>query len=275
MEHQLREEHEEYPGSLMSMERYDPEIHEDIHRSQGPPFTRGVEIVGHTRTHGDSRARGNSEVTSIYVPGLVDLHVEDDPVVHQGSMMLQVYTGDHMSMQGHTVMSGSLQRHTEVYNGIQGDALNGREEMYSVEHGDSSPLQQYTDLGDHLHRSNNYVSDDGWRMIDPQLVEIPTVVPDGWCLVMNTGDYLSWVPMDELLVKTFGLTKAYATFQSYSWLQIFMMAFPDTFIIDSSTGGARQWQGAWRVGRPRPPNKSVLIAYIKIGGTIRGRQLRP
>ena len=44
-----------------------------------------------------------------------------------------------------------------------------------------------------------------------------------------------------------------------------MMAFPDTFIIDSNTGGARQWQGAWRVGRPRPPNRSVLIAYIKIG----------
>jgi hypothetical protein len=33
MEHQLREELEEYPGSLMSMERYDLEIHEDIHRS--------------------------------------------------------------------------------------------------------------------------------------------------------------------------------------------------------------------------------------------------
>jgi hypothetical protein len=32
VEHQLREEHEEYPGSLMSMERYDLEIHEDVHR---------------------------------------------------------------------------------------------------------------------------------------------------------------------------------------------------------------------------------------------------
>jgi hypothetical protein len=98
MEHQLREEHEEYPGSLMSMERYDPEIHEDIHRSQGPSFKRGLETVGHTCTHGDSRARGNSKDTSIYVPGLVDLHVEDDLIVHPGSMMLQVYTGDHMSM---------------------------------------------------------------------------------------------------------------------------------------------------------------------------------
>jgi hypothetical protein len=239
VEHQLREEHEEYPGSLMSMERYDPEIHEDIHRSQGPPFTRGVETVGHICTHGDSRVRGSSEDTSIYVLGLVDLHVEDDPIVHPRSMMLQVYTGDHMRMQGHIVMSGSSQRHTEVYSGIQGDALDGREEMYSVEHGDSSPLQQYIDLGDHLHHRSSCVSDDGWRMIDPQLVEIPTIVPDGWCSMMSTDDYLPWVSMDELLVKTFGLTKAYATFQSYNWLQIFMMAFPDTFIIDSSIGGAR------------------------------------
>ena len=92
MEHQLREEHEEYPGSLMRLERYDPEIHEDIHRSQGPPFTRGIETVGHTHTHGDSRARGSYEDTSICVPGLADLHVEADPVVRPGSMMLHEYT---------------------------------------------------------------------------------------------------------------------------------------------------------------------------------------
>jgi hypothetical protein len=36
-----------------------------------------------------------------------DLHVEVDPVVNPRSMRLQVYTGDYMSMQGHTVMSGS------------------------------------------------------------------------------------------------------------------------------------------------------------------------
>jgi hypothetical protein len=92
VEHQLREEHEEYQGSLMSMERYDIEMQEDVHRSQGPPFTRGVETVGYTHTHGDSRARGSYEDTSICVPGLVDLHVEDDRVVHPVSMMLQVYT---------------------------------------------------------------------------------------------------------------------------------------------------------------------------------------
>jgi hypothetical protein len=117
----------------------DPEIHEDVHRSQGPPFTRGVETVEHTCTYGDSRARGSYEDTSICVPGLVDLHVEDDRVVHLGSRMLQVYTGYHMSMQGHTVMSGNSQRHTELYSGIQGDALDCKDKMYLVEHGDSSP----------------------------------------------------------------------------------------------------------------------------------------
>jgi hypothetical protein len=110
--------------------------------------------------------------------------------------------------------------------------------MYSVEHGDSSPLQEYTYLGYHLHCSSNCMSDDGWIMIDPQLVEIPTIVLDGWCSMMSTCDYLPWVPMDEILVKTLGLNKEYDTFQSYSWLQIFMMAFLDNFIIDNNTKGS-------------------------------------
>jgi hypothetical protein len=49
-------------------------------------------------------------------------------------------------------------------------------------------------------------------IIDTQFVEIPTVVPDGWCSVMSTDDYLPWVLVDELLVKSLGLTKAYDTF---------------------------------------------------------------
>jgi hypothetical protein len=44
-----------------------------------------------------------------------------------------------------------------------------------------------------------------------------------------------------------------------------MIAFPDTFIIDSNTGGDRQWQGTWRVGMPRPLDNSVLIVFIRIG----------
>ena len=66
-------------------------------------------------------------------------------------------------------------------------------------------------MGDNLHRSSNCMIDDGWRKIDLQLVVVPTVVHDGWCSVMSTGDYLPWVLMDELLVKSFRLTKAYDT----------------------------------------------------------------
>ena len=85
--------------------------------------------------------------------------------------------------------------------------------------------------------------------------------------VMSTGDYLPWVSVDELLVKSLGLTKAYDTFQSYNWLQIFMIAFPDTFIIDSSTGRDRQWQGTWRVGRPRPLDRSLDCIHQDRGGS--------
>jgi len=66
-----------------------------------------------------------------------------------------------MSIQGRMMMRDSSQEHEEVYSGIQGDALDCREETYLVEHGDSSPLQQYLVLGDHLHSSSNYMSDDG------------------------------------------------------------------------------------------------------------------
>jgi hypothetical protein len=44
-EHQLMEEHEEYPGSLMSMESYDPE-------AQELPSTRIFETVEHSHMHG-------------------------------------------------------------------------------------------------------------------------------------------------------------------------------------------------------------------------------
>jgi hypothetical protein len=83
------------------------------------------------------------------------------------------------------------------------------------------------------------MSYDGWRMIEPQFVEIPIVVPDDWCSMMSTYDYLLGVPVDKLLVKSLGLTKAYDTFQSYNGFQIFMIASPDTFIIDNNIGGAR------------------------------------
>jgi hypothetical protein len=96
-------------------------------------------------------------------------------------------------------------------------------------------------------------------------VELLTVVPDGWSLVMSTDDYSPWVPMDELLVKSFGFNKVYDTFQSYIQLQLFLLAFPDTFIIENNVGGDRQWKATWRVGRQRPLDYSDWIIYSRIG----------
>jgi hypothetical protein len=49
---------------------------------------------------------------------------------------------------------------------------------------------------------------------------------------MTTGDHLSWILMDELLVKSLGLNKSCDAFQSYSQLQICLLSFSNTFIID-------------------------------------------
>jgi hypothetical protein len=101
------------------------------------------ETVGHSHTHEDSRSRGSYEDTSIWVPGLVDIHVEVDPAVHPGYMMMQKDTRACMSIQGHKVMRDNSQGHVEVYSGIHGDALDCREETYLVEHKsyvESSPL---------------------------------------------------------------------------------------------------------------------------------------
>jgi hypothetical protein len=83
--------------------------------------------------------------------------------------------------------------------------------------------------------------DEGWRVVDQQLEDLPLVVPDDWVSVMTTGKYFPWVPVDKPLVECLGLTKAYDTFQSYSQQQMFLLSFPDTFIIDSNMGGDKQW----------------------------------
>ena len=51
-------------------------------------------------------------------------------------MMMQEDTGACMSIQGYAVMRGSSQGHAKVYNGIQEDTLDCREETYLVEHGE-------------------------------------------------------------------------------------------------------------------------------------------
>jgi hypothetical protein len=101
------------------------------------------DTVIHTHTHEDSKARGSYEDTFICVPGLVDIHTGVDLEVHLGHMMMR-----------------------EMYSGIHGDTLDCREETHLVENGYSSPLQQHIVLGDHLHSSSSYLSDDGGRVID-------------------------------------------------------------------------------------------------------------
>jgi hypothetical protein len=93
----------------------------------------------------------------------------------------------------------------------------------------------------------------------------PRLYLDDWGLVMTTCKYLPWVPVDEPLVESLELTKAYDTFQSYSQLHMFLLAFPDTFIIDKNMGGDRQWQRTWRVVRSRPPDRSAFTTYNRIG----------
>jgi hypothetical protein len=201
--------------------------------------------------------------TSIGVSREVDLHVEVDPAVHPRYMMRHESTGDNMSMPEHTVMSDSSQRQAKMYGGIQRDVLPCREETHLGEYADVTPLQQHLFMRDHLHHISSCMGDERWRLVDQQLEELLRVVPDDWGLVMTTSEQLSWVPVDMLLVESLGLTKGGGIFQSYGQLQMSLLSFPDTFIIDISMRRDRQWQRAWRVSRSRPPDRSTFTAYSR------------
>jgi hypothetical protein len=167
--------------------------------------------------------------------------VEVDPAVHSRDIMMQEDIG--------------------VCMGIQNLNL--------VEHGDlrgerSSPLQQHMDLGDYLLSSINHMSDDRGSVIDHQYVESPTDVHDGMRIVWSPSDYSPWVSVDEFLVKPLGLTNAYDILQSYMQLQLFLLAFPDTYIIYSNIGEDMQLHGTWRVVRQRPPNRGYFIICSRI-----------
>jgi hypothetical protein len=118
-------------------------------------------------------------------------------------------------------------------------------------------------MREHLHRFSNCMRDERWRLVDQQLEGLLPIVLDDWDSMMSTREYL-WIPMDELLVKSLGLTKAYDIFQSYSQLQMFLLAFPDTFIIDNGMRRDRQWLRTWGVARPRPHDMSVFTASNRI-----------
>jgi hypothetical protein len=126
------------------------------------------------------------EDTSICVLRVVDLHVEVDLVVRPGYTMQHEYTGDDMSMPEHTMVSGSSQRHAELYGGIHRSILPCREETHLGEHANVTPFQLHLVTRDHLHRINSCMGDERWRLVDQQLEELLPVVPDDWGLVMTT-----------------------------------------------------------------------------------------
>jgi hypothetical protein len=72
-------------------------------------------------------------------------------------------------------------------------------------------------------------------------MDLPTIVPNDWSLVMSTSDISPWVPLDEFMVKNLGLTNAHDTPHSYIKLC-----------------------GTWRDVRHIPTNMEYVIIYIRI-----------
>jgi hypothetical protein len=93
------------------------------------------------------------------------------------------------------------------------------------------------------------MGDERLRLVDQQLDELFLVALDDWDWVMTTCEYLSLIPMDELLIESLGLTEACDISQSYNELHMFLLAFPTTFIIGISMRRDKQWKRTWRVVR--------------------------
>jgi hypothetical protein len=104
--------------------------------------------------------------TSICVLGVVDLHIEIDPVIRPRFVMQHEFAGDDKSMPEHTMMSDSSQRHDEIYGGIQRGVLPGREETHLGEHAGATPLQQHMVMRSHLHHFSSFLGDGRWRLVD-------------------------------------------------------------------------------------------------------------
>jgi hypothetical protein len=109
-----------------------------------------------------------------------------------------------------------------------------REDTHLGEYVDVTHLQQHIVVGDHLHHFSSCMRDERGRLVDQQSDGLLLVVLDGWDSVMTTGEHLSWIPMEGILVESLGLTKACDTCHSYSQLHICLLSFSDTFIIDRS-----------------------------------------
>jgi hypothetical protein len=91
-----------------------------------------------------------------------------------------------------------------------------REETHLGEYADVTPLQQHIVTRAHLHCFSSCMGDGRWRLVDQQLEELLPVVLDDWDSMMTTGEYSSWILMDELLVESLGLTTTCDIFQPYS-----------------------------------------------------------
>jgi hypothetical protein len=150
-----------------------------------------------------------------------------------------------------------------MYGGIQRGVLPGREGTHLGEHAGATPWQQHMILRPHLHYFSSCLGEGRWRVVYQQLEELLPIVPDDWGLVMTTGKKLSWIPMDELLVESLGLTRACDAFQSYSQLLMFLLACPSTFIIDNSMRRDRLWLREWRVSRLRLHDMGTFTAYSR------------
>ena len=82
--------------------------------------------------------------------------------------------------------------------------------------------------------------DERWILVYQHLEELLLIVPDDWGLVMTTGEQLSWVLVDVLLVESLGLTKEGGIFQSYDQPQISLLSFPSAFIMGNIMRRYRQ-----------------------------------
>jgi hypothetical protein len=121
-----------------------------------------------------------------------------------------------------------------MYGGIQRGVLTCREETHLREYAYVTHLQQHIVVGDHFHHFSSCMGDERWRLLDQQSEELLSFILNDSDSVMTTGEYLSCISMDELLVKSLGLAKACDTSQSYSQLQICLLSFSNTFIFDNS-----------------------------------------
>jgi hypothetical protein len=125
-------------------------------------------------------------------------------------------------------------------------------------------LQQHMVMRYHLHSFSSCMGDRRWILVYKKLGELLLVVPDDWGLVRATSEQLSGVQVDMLLVESLGLIEAGGSFQPYSQLHASLLPFLDTFIMDNNMRIDRQWQRAWGVPRPRPPDMSIFTTSSRI-----------